>query len=301
MTSPQRRHRRDWSISSNASATSNNGNPRSQQDEVQRKLDKAVAMESMFSSIHPISVFSLIGDPSDDPGLPFSPIAPQSQWEAPGMGATYPVEEKLAGTVQRSSPALSQTSFSSMTSEKLGYSGSPLVHPLSPPDATARISGTMASTQLSQKVHIQAVTKDIDAMDVDPYYVPLPLQTIRPALCVYIAPAKIGPNGDPHTMHLPTAIDSSNDIYYAVYVPARTANALTTAIATKMGIDPSSILHTTIINKCGLHVALDDDFAREMLEKQDMRVAVRKTEFQTDNQHDMNFDKRPPLELLLAF
>jgi hypothetical protein len=301
VASPQRRHRRDWSISSNVSTISNNGNPRSQQDEVQRKLDKAIAMESMFSSIRPASVFSLIGNPSDDPCLPFSPIAPQSRWEAPGMGTTYPVEEKLASTGQRSSPAMSQTSFSSITSEKLGYSGSPIVHPLSPPNATARMSGMMAPTQLAQRVHIQAVTKDIEAMDVDPFYVPLPLQTIHPALCVYIAPAKIGPNGDPHTMHLPTAIDSSNDIYYAVYVPARTANALTTAIATKMRIDPTSIIRTTIINKCGLHLALDDEVAREMLEKQDMRVAVRKTEFHTDNQQDMNLDKGSPLELLLAF
>ena len=102
-------------------------------------------------------------------------------------------------------------------------------------------------------------------------------------------------------MHLPTAIDSSNDIYYAVYVPARTANALTMAIATKMGIDPTSVIRTTIINKRGLHLALDDEVAREMLEKQDMRVAVRKTEFHTNHQQDMNLDKRPPLELLLAF
>ena len=102
-------------------------------------------------------------------------------------------------------------------------------------------------------------------------------------------------------MHLPTAVDLSNDIYYAVYVPARTANALTVAIATKMCIDPASVIRTIIINKRGLHLALDDEVAREMLEKQDMRVAVRETEFHTDNHQDMNFDKRSGLELFLAF
>ena len=178
--SPQRRHRRDWSISSNTSATSTSGNPRSQQDDAQRKHDKAIAMESMFSSIRPLSVFSLLGDPSDDPGLPFSPIAPQSQWEAPGIPYAADADKLNAHTVQRSSPALSQTSFSSVTSEKLVYSGSPLVHPLSPPDATARMAAMMPRTQLSQKVHVQAVTKDIDAMDVDPFYVPIPVPTIRP-------------------------------------------------------------------------------------------------------------------------
>jgi hypothetical protein len=163
----------------------------------------------------------------------------------------------------------------------------------------------MVPSQLSQKLHVQAATKDLDAMDVDPFYIPMPIPSTRPALCVYIAPAKIGANGDPHTMHLPTAIDSSHDVYYAVYVPSRTTNSLTMSIATKMGIDPNSISRTTIINKRGLRLALDDDVAREMLEKQDMRVAVREIEFQPDSPHrqdnNMVLDKRSGLELFLAF
>jgi len=156
---------------------------------------------------------------------------------------------------------------------------------------------------VSHKVHIQAATKEIDAVDVDPFYVPLPPQTVHPALCVYIAPAKIGPNGDPHTMHFPTAVDPSNDIYYAVYAPARSADALTTAIATKMRIVSTSIIRTTVINKRGLRLALDDDFVREMLDTQDMRVAVREMEFQNDHDtKNMGMDKRSSgLELFLAF
>jgi hypothetical protein len=303
-TSPQRRHRRDWSISSTTSTNSTNVNPRSQQDEIQRKLDKAHAMETMFASIRPVSVFSLIGEPSDDPGLSFSPIAPQSQWEAPGIPFSSEPEKLNATSAQRSSPALSQTSFSSVTSDKY-IGGSPLVHPLSPPDATSKMVGMIVS-QLPQKMHVQAATKDIDAMDVDPFYIPMPLPSVRPALCVYIAPAKIGANGDPHTMHLPTAIDSSNDTYYAVYVPARTANSLTNSIATKMGLDPSSVLRTTIINKRGLRLALDDDVTREMLEKQDMRVAVREVEYHPDSperqdNNFMNLERHSGLELFLAF
>ena len=112
------------------------------------------------------------------------PIAPQSQWEAPGIGASYLADEKLATTVQRSSPALSQNSFSSVASEKVDYTGSPVL-PLSP-DAAARMARVTAPTQLSQKVRVQATTKDIDAMDVDPFYVPMPLQTIRPGTCVLL-------------------------------------------------------------------------------------------------------------------
>ena len=184
-TSPQRRHRRDWSISSTTSATSASGNPRSQEDDVQRKLDKAVAMESMFASIRPTSVFSLRGDPTDDPSTSFSPIAPQSQWEAPGMAVQYSGEvEKLGfkANTQRGSPALSQTSFSSVTSDKL-YS-SPLVHPLSPPDGNTRILGMMTPMQLSSKVHVQAASKDLDAMDVDPFYIPVSLPTIHPGISI---------------------------------------------------------------------------------------------------------------------
>jgi hypothetical protein len=128
-----------------------------------------------------VSMFSLLGDPADDPGLPFSPIAPQSQWEAPGVVAPYPESEKLTvNTAQRSSPALSQTSFSSVTSDKMTYGSSPLVHPLSPPDASARMAGMTGPSQLTHKVHVQAATKDVDAMDVDPFYVPMPLPSIRP-------------------------------------------------------------------------------------------------------------------------
>ena len=117
-------------------------------------------------------------------------------------------------------------------------------------------------------------------------------------MCVYVTPAKIGPNGDPHTLHLPTAVDLTNDYYYAVYVPARTANSLTMAIATKMNIDPMTIMHTTVVNKAGLHLILDDDVAREMLENQDMRIAVREIEGQNDN---MSVDSKPQYELLLAY
>ena len=305
-TSPRHRHRRSWSISSNVSTTSANSTLLSQQDEVQRKLNKSIAMKSMFSSIRSVSLFSLIGDPSDDPDLP-------SQWEASGMSVSSTADsDKLnTNTIQRNSLALSQTSFSSVTCEKLEYADtSSLVHSLSASGATARTAGVMAFSQLTQKVRVQAATKDIDAMDVNLLYVPMPLPTIRSgmvsrdmllisALCVYITPAKIEANGDPYTMHLSSAIDSF--IYYAVYVPARTANALTMAIATKMVIDPASIVRTIIVNNCGLRLALDDELAREMLEKQDMRVAVREIECQTNHQDNTSAERQSGLELFLAY
>lgn len=120
---------------------------------------------------------------------------------------------------------------------------------------------------------------------------------------MYIAPAKIGANRDPHTMHLPAAVDPSNDIYFAVYVPARSASSLTMAIAAKLGFDHVNIVRTTIINKRGLRLALDDDVAREMLDKQDMRVAVREVEFHSDHlqEHNIAIENQSGLELFLAF
>jgi len=75
------------------------------------------------------------------------------------------------------------------------------------------------------------------------------------------------------------------------------------AIAAKIGIAPTSIIRTTIINKHGLRLALDDEFVHEMLEQQDMRVAVREIEFQNDQDiKNMVMDKRSSgLELFLAF
>jgi hypothetical protein len=72
------------------------------------------------------------------------------------------------------------------------------------------------------------------------------------------------------------------------------------AIATKIGIEPTSIIRTTIINKRGLRLALDDEVVREMLEKQDMRFAVREIEFQNDQDTVMN-KRSSGLELFLAY
>ena len=103
-------------------------------------------------------------------------------------------------------------------------------------------------------------------------------------------------------MHLPTAVDPSNDVYYAVYAPARTAAALSRSIIQKMGYDPNNLVRTTIINKRGLHLVLDDEVVREMLDKQDMRVAVQEIEIPSDAQeHEVSVDKHTGLELFLAF
>lgn len=279
----QRRHRRDWSISSTSS------NPRTQREELARKQEKRASILSMPASIQPVSKFSLVGDPADDPSLPFSSIAPQSQWEAPGVNIPIVTEEqpsKVTSALRRS-PTLSQiSSLSASASEH-----SPVVQPMTPPEPMF-VPG--------RKLRVHTVTRDVDAMDVDPFYVPQPHPTIRPALCVYVIWAKIGPNGDAHTMHLPTAID--NDVYYAVYVPARTASSLTAAIASKFGIDPASIRRTTIVNKSGLRLALDDDVTREMLENQDMRIAIREIERQSPKHADnMAVDKQSAHELILAY
>jgi hypothetical protein len=73
-----------------------------------------------------------------------------------------------------------------------------------------------------------------------------------------------------------------------------------------MGLDPGSIIRTTIINKRGLRLALDDDVTSEMLDKQDMRVSVREIEYHPDSpqrqeNNFMKFEKHVGLELFLAF
>jgi hypothetical protein len=160
-SSPQRRHRRDWSISSSSS------NPRTQREELARKQEKRTSILAMPASIHPVSQFSLTGDPADDPSLPSS-IAPQSQWEAPGVNGPVVMEEptKVISALRRS-PTLSQISSLSGT----GSEASPVVQPMTPPDPL-----------FGRRLRVHAATREVDAMDVDPYYVPQPRPTIRPGM-----------------------------------------------------------------------------------------------------------------------
>lgn len=73
---------------------------------------------------------------------------------------------------------------------------------------------------------------------------------------------------------LPMVLGSptNNQIYRAVYLQSRTAQSLTSSIATKCGIDPATVLRTVHMSSRGLSIFVDDEFVREMAEGQDMKV-----------------------------
>jgi hypothetical protein len=65
-----------------------------------------------------------------------------------------------------------------------------------------------------------------------------------------------------------------------------------------MNIDPGVIGRVTLIPQPGFHIALDDDVAKEMHDKQQMTVALREITVKAENSEEEN--KTSLLELILA-
>lgn len=101
---------------------------------------------------------------------------------------------------------------------------------------------------------------------------------ILPGMCVYILPL------------LPGSPTNSNKIYRAIYLTQRTQACLTTAIAAKCGLDPISVLRTTMMNAQGLTALVDDEVVQQMKEGQDMKVEVIEMEDASPPEWNTNGD-----------
>jgi CP2 transcription factor len=159
-----RRNRRDWS-SLSASPT----NSLARDEELQKKMDKLRLLEARFATVQPINVFCLRGDQTDDPCAPESFIVLNGQ-----------NEEMIA--LQEDKFRTRMMKLDSQTSSRLSGSGSEnspgaqAIHPLSPQNPVPTINGMVPN----DRVRVQAATKEIDAVDVNPYYISMPRPTINP-------------------------------------------------------------------------------------------------------------------------
>lgn len=97
-------------------------------------------------------------------------------------------------------------------------------------------------------------------------------------MCVYILPT------------LPGSPTTNSTIYRAVYLTQRTQACFTAAVAAKCGIDPISVLQTTMVNAQGLVVLVDDDVIQQMKEGQDMKVEVIEMEDASPPEWNTNGD-----------
>ncbi|KAL7272475.1 hypothetical protein RUND412_004717, partial [Rhizina undulata] len=247
------KHKRTWSMSSASSV----GGGRSQEEDTNAKL---ASMQDMFTSTRPVSVLYLRGSELDDPDL--QPVHLPGEIQEMTDDVWVRRRSSVATTASSFvSPTPSSASLSSRHGdnyapdrrdwEARGFQSMPHHNGTSHmnADIPVRIKTTNEAGTLSGW---------IEAIGIDSSYNPPP-ERPKANMCIYILPLLLNqPQQSPY--------------HRAVYLQRRTADCLTTSIASKCGIDPSSVVRTVRVNSRGLSIFVDDDFVREMSEGQDMKV-----------------------------
>lgn len=99
----------------------------------------------------------------------------------------------------------------------------------------------------------------IDAVGVDPSYVPPPERVVKPVACFY-------------TQTRTSDFNMGDKYYRAVYLMQTTVHDLIGSIASKYDINPTRIQRSLRINDKGLRILVDEELVREIPEGQDMIV-----------------------------
>lgn len=284
------KHKRTWSMSSASSV----GGGKTAEEEANEKLQ---TMQDMFTSTRPLSVLYLRGTDLDDPDL--HPVQLS--------GDTQDLTEEIWAR-RRSSVATTTSSFvspspSSASLSQHGDNFSPERREWVERSYQQLQPGLGSTTSLEIPVKVKQVQNEttmlsgwIEAIGIDPSYQPPEHKTppackyYRPliheihsltlvlGMCVYILPV------------LPGSPTNNSTIYRAVYLTQRTQACFTAAIAAKCGIDPISVLRTTMVNAQGLPVLVDDDVIQRMKEGQDMKVEVIEMEDASPPEWNTNGD-----------
>ncbi|KAJ6260385.1 hypothetical protein Dda_4611 [Drechslerella dactyloides] len=242
------KHKRTWSISS---ASSTGVKP---DDDIAQKI---AALQDMFTSTRPVSVLYLRGEERDDPDLypihlPGEPGAQDS-----GMDENWMRRPSAASMI-------SSASASSFVSPSPSSASLPNDFPTTngtDHDNFRSVNGRFGSTEVTR---IKTGSSDagilagwIEAIGIDPSYVPPVDRQPKAVMCIYVLPNVIG----------------GEQIYHkAVYLRERTESCLSAQIAHKCGVDASQIRSAIRVDSRGLHSIIDDEVVREMKEGQDMKV-----------------------------
>lgn len=281
------KHRRTWSMSSNASASGKTA----AEDDLQRKL---VSMQDMFGSTRATSIFFLRGEEGDDPDLHPVHLTGQPHNLAQTEGIDTTMWEGKSAKAESSvvSPTPSNQSLGSAASRNHADSAFGLASRgnsndwgkqshISPMDLQSSNPQHLASPP-DQPVKIQTRSPEtgrlsgwIESLGVDPSYQPPPEKVLKPGMfslqsalypilltipvvaCLYIQPRVSGRMPD-------------DGFYRAIYLQKRTLKDFISAIATKCNIEPTRVLRTLRVSRNGLHVLMDDETVQELPEGQDM-------------------------------
>lgn len=263
------KHKRTWSMSSASSVAGG----KTTEEEANEKLQ---TMQDMFTSTRPVSVLYLRGTDLDDPDL--HPIQlsgePQDLTEEIWARRRSSVATTASSFISPSPSSTSQGEHYSPEKREWVERG---YHQLQP--------GLGSSTNPEIPVKVKQVQNDasmlpgwIEAIGIDPTYQPSEHKPAPACMCVYILPA------------LPGSPTINSTVYRAVYLTQRTQACFTAAVAAKCGIDPISVLQTTMVNAQGLTVLVDDDVIQQMKEGQDMKVEVIEMEDASPPEWNTNGD-----------
>ena len=260
------KHKRTWSVSSQGSS----GRPPMEEDLHQ----KLAAVQDMFTSTRPVSVLYLKGAEQDDPDLfPVAlpgegdsgraEMARRESWELRRSGDGSPSVSSLVSPVpsSRSMPDKPTILRSSTIQSSRQHSGEwPLSATLPPANFASSLDKALVGpVKVRARGAVNELPEWIEAIDVDPSYVPPAERLVKPIACFYVLVKIIGTK-------------PVDDYYRAVYLMQRTVSDLISSIASKCDVDPSRIQRSLRINPKGLKILVDEELVREIPEGQDMVV-----------------------------
>ncbi|KAF2278487.1 uncharacterized protein EI97DRAFT_456875 [Westerdykella ornata] len=266
------KHKRTWSMSSNSSAS---GARVAAEEDLQLKLQ---SLQDMFSSTRPVSVLYLKGDEHDDPDLhpvQLSGTMDLSKIDTNVDSTMWEHQSSHTGTSSIVSPTPSSQSLHSGGHRRSSFQQPAPFQPPSrmssnewrghPQTATGDLKPLSAIPDGSDEPRrVQRPYSDdhalsgwIEAVGVDPSYVPPPEPMVKPVACFFVQPRVAG--------RVP-----SDNYFRAVYLLERTLKALVGGISMKADIEPTKVTRVIRINEKGLQILMDDDAVREIPEQQDM-------------------------------
>ncbi|OLL21862.1 Grainyhead-like protein 2 [Neolecta irregularis DAH-3] len=254
-------------------------------DDINRKLDKAMAMEVMFASSRRTSVLDLWSAKEDDPYLhPMTVQQPPTSCDPFDLRIVTNINRRVSdgnqsmGDFAFSSPSDSVTSYS----DHLGFDAAsnwddPVNRPRSAAgDIYRRASINMVLPKRLESTDRSGNKKWLEVLGSDPNYISI-ARSIKPALCVFILPQQSLLQAMYHDAELWDMISQfTTGYHHAVYIPARNQLSFKSAISRKFGLKLESIARVTRFTERGLRITVDDDVIADLNDGQDMELQVER-------------------------
>ncbi|KAF2743673.1 CP2 transcription factor family protein-like protein [Sporormia fimetaria CBS 119925] len=266
------KHKRTWSMSSASSAS---GSRPAAEEDLHLKL---ASLQDMFSSTRPVSVLYLKGEEHDDPDLHPVQLTGTNQdlskIDTNVDTTMWEQQSSHTGASSIVSPTPSTQSLHSGGRRRSSFQHSAPFPPSRQPSNEWRSNPQTATGDINSLSAIpdgddvprrverpysdnRALSGWIEAIGVDPSYVPPPEPMFKPVACFFVQP-RIVPQ------------PPTDNYFRAIYLLERTLKALVEGICRKMEIEPTKVTRTIRVNQKGIQVMMDDEAVQAIPEQQDM-------------------------------